>query len=111
MGHGRTGGDSLKARLAGRRARLIGTRCARRPDGLLADGTRTRDRRQGELAGLPQCQDPLQPAENAGEAGHDQSVNGVGNPGAALLCQNRATKAGDLSAERRCLGFHAAYYN
>ncbi|MCC6720388.1 MAG: hypothetical protein IT555_21130 [Acetobacteraceae bacterium] len=32
--------------------------------------------RRGELAGLPQQDDLLQPAEEAGEAGHDEGAQG-----------------------------------
>ena len=54
---------------------------------------------QGELARLPKLNKLLQTAKNARQAGHDEGVDGGGNPGTLLLYLHSTVQAGDLVAE------------
>ena len=63
----------------------------------------------GKLAGLPEQEDLFQAGEQAGQAGHDQRVDRVRNPGAPLLCQRSMAQAGELVAEGEGYGFHGGY--
>ena len=92
----------------------VGCRTARGAGGVLARGGVAGGLEglgEGELLGLPLQEDLFQAGENAGQAGDDEGVDGVGDPGALLLCQKRALKAGDLSAEGGSLVFHVADTN
>ena len=64
-----------------------------------------RHRRRGEETVLPELDHLFQAAEDAGEAGDDQGVDGVWNPGVILLCQHSFAQAGDLGAEGGGVGF------
>ncbi len=66
---------------------------------------------RGELAVLPELDHPFQAAENAGEAGDDQGVDGVRNPGVILLCLHSFAQAGDLGAEGGAGWFHGLENN
>ena len=73
---------------------------------------RAADGRRGQAAGLPEGEDLLQAAEDAGQAGHDEGVDGVQNPGAVLRPGPRdIAQAGELFAQGGWLILHAAYTN
>ena len=69
------------------------------------------DGRGGTTLGLPEAQECFQPAENARQGGHDEGVDGGGNPGALLLCLHGAMQAGDLVAEGGVRCFHGVDNN
>ena len=54
----------------------------------------------GKLAGLPEQEDLFQPAEQAGEASHDQGVHGRGYPGRAFVRRGGEAHAGKPVAQR-----------
>ena len=53
-----------------------------------------------ERAGLPEPKELLQPAENARQAGHDQSVHRVRQPGTRLLRPEGVVELGQLVGQR-----------
>ena len=73
---------------------------------------RAADGRRGQAAGLPEGEDLLQAAEDAGQAGHDEGVDGVQNPGAVLPRGPRdVAQAGELFAQGGWLILHTAHTN
>ena len=55
---------------------------------------------RGQLAGLPEQEKLFQAGEDAGQAGHNQGVDGGRNPGTLLLpCPRAVAQAGELVAE------------
>ena len=66
---------------------------------------------RGKFASLPEQDELLQAGEDAGQAGEDEGVNSLGNPGAPLLRPHSAVQAGDLVAEGEGGVFHGADYS
>ena len=50
---------------------------------------------RGEGAGLPEADEVLKPAKEAGEAGHDEGVQGCRQPATGRLRLRREAHAGD----------------
>ena len=67
--------------------------------------------RRGENAGLPELDELFQAAEDAGQAGDDQVVDGGRDEGAPLLCVHGIVHAGDLVAEGGVCVFHGLNNN
>ena len=75
-------------------------------------GRRGRGRKgEREGAGLPQGEELLQPAEDAGEDGGDRGVDRRWQPDAVLPHLRIAAQVGELVAEGGGLVFHAADIN
>ena len=67
---------------------------------------------RGESAGLPEPEELLQAAENAGKNGGNQGVYGRRAPGTLLQPRpRRAAQAGELVAEGKCVCFHGENTN
>ena len=96
--------------MAGRRGGAARMRGARVPLGGAMGGVRRGGARGGgkrEVAGLPEQEELLQAAENAGENGGNQGVYSRRAPGTLLLPRpRRAAQAGELVAEGKCVCFH-----
>ena len=82
--------------------------------GPAAGGLRALGRARGgkrEGASLPEAYEVLKPGEDAGEAGNDESVDGVRNVDAVLPCQRLHAQRGDPVAEGGGCLFHGDIYN
>ena len=55
---------------------------------------------QGQISGLPKQEDLLQPAEQAGQARHDQGMQCIRQPATVLLRARGGAEAGELGAQR-----------
>ena len=54
---------------------------------------------RGELAGLPKLDHGFQAGENAGEAGHDEGVDGIRQPQGHVLRLRRLAQGGELGRQ------------